>query len=298
MKKYNIWFFVLLLVGCWAMPLQAQKKKPKKEKINTQHIDTPSMSFDLSYLKTEENLDNLYDLMADATNYLLIIAVDKYTYWKPLKNAVKDANDVKSALVKRYRFDPKNVYEIYDDNVTAERIRAMFEKLKASIGPNDNLMIYFSGHGFYDASFDEGYWIPYDGKIGQVSTYIPNTNILNYIRAIDSRHTFLVADACFSGSMFADGNRGYLDKVEQLKSRWGLSSGNVEFVSDGKEGENSPFARYLLKFLNENLKDRFSVTELIQYVKVAVADNTDQTPIGNPLKNVGNEGGEFVFYLK
>jgi hypothetical protein len=298
MKKYNIWFFVLLLLGCWAMPLQAQKKKPKKEKINTQHIDTPSMSFDLSYLKTEENLDNLYDLMADATNYLLIIAVDKYTYWKPLKNAVKDANDVKSALVKRYRFDPKNVYEIYDDNVTAERIRAMFEKLKASIGPNDNLMIYFSGHGFYDASFDEGYWIPYDGKIGQVSTYIPNTNILNYIRAIDSRHTFLVADACFSGSMFADGNRGYLDKVEQLKSRWGLSSGNVEFVSDGKEGENSPFARYLLKFLNENLKDRFSVTELIQYVKVAVADNTDQTPIGNPLKNVGNEGGEFVFYLK
>jgi len=24
----------------------------------------------------------------------------------------------------------------------------------------DNLLIYFSGHGFYDKGIDEGYWIP------------------------------------------------------------------------------------------------------------------------------------------
>ena len=162
----------------------------------------------------------------------------------------------------------------------------------------DNLMIYYSGHGFYDDSFNEGYWIPYDAKVGDVSTYIPNTNILNFVKALEFRHIFLVADACFSGALFSEGNRGFIDNIEEIQSRYGLSSGNIEFVSDGKAGENSPFATYFLKFLKSNLKDRFTVEELNRYVKVAVGDNSNQQPIAGPLKNVGHEGGEFVFYLK
>jgi hypothetical protein len=29
-----------------------------------------------------------------------------------------------------------------------------------------------------------------------------------------------------------------------------------------------------------------------------VAESSDQTPLGNPLKNAGDEGGEFIFYRK
>jgi hypothetical protein len=31
---------------------------------------------------------------------------------------------------------------------------------------------------------------------------------------------------------------------------------------------------------------------------MAVANNSEQTPEGNPLKDVGDEGGEFIFYRK
>ncbi|TAF67553.1 MAG: caspase family protein [Cytophagales bacterium] len=295
-------FLKILLLSLFLLPLglqaQTHNGHKKKKTVNMHAADSKVMNFDLSYLKKDEDLDLDFDVSADASNYLLIIAVDKYTFWKPLHNAVKDANDVKKVLLEKYRFDLANVYELYNEQVTLENVRATFEKIKEKIAGNDNLLIYFSGHGFYDASFDEGYWIPYNGKVGQVSTYIPNTNVLKYIAAINSRHTFLIADACFSGSLFSEQNRGYIEKVEQIKSRWGLTSGNIEFVSDGKQGENSPFAHYLVKFLKENLKDRFPVSELIQYVKIAVSDNTSQTPIGNPLRNVGNEGGEMVFYLK
>lgn len=281
MKQF---FSIIFLLVAWT---QGYSQK-------TTFADSPILNFDLSHIEQEEDIMDLLD--TDGTNYLLIIACDNYSSWKPLVNPVKDAEDLKNTLIKKYNFDFENVFELYNEEVTAAKVREAFEKIKEQGSGNDNLLIYFSGHGYYDPSFDKGYWIPQNGKLGEVSTYIPNSNILNYIKALSHRHIFMIADACFSGAMFADGNRGYLEKVEQVQSRWGLSSGNIEYVSDGKEGENSPFAFYLLKFLNDNLKDRFAVSELIQYVKVAVADNTPQTPIGNPLKGVGNEGGEFIFY--
>jgi hypothetical protein len=36
----------------------------------------------------------------------------------------------------------------------------------------------------------------------------------------------------------------------------------------------------------------------LQQVKTEVANKTQQTPVGNPLKNAGDEGGEFIFRLK
>ena len=122
--------------------------------------------------------------------------------------------------------------------------------------------------------------------------------VLKVLENIDSQHTFLVADACFSGSLFAEQQRGYVENVEKYKSRWGLASGRLETVSDGAYGDNSPFADAMIDFLKNNEKDKITVSELVQYVKMTVADKANQTPIGNPLKSLGDEGGEFVFYKK
>ena len=100
------------------------------------------------------------------------------------------------------------------------------------------------------------------------------------------------------GALFADARRGYTDNVERFKSRWGLASGRLETVSDGAIGGNSPFAGKVLKFLQENEKEKFAISELIQFVKTQVAEESNQTPIGNPLKALGDEGGEMVFYKK
>ena len=76
------------------------------------------------------------------------------------------------------------------------------------------------------------------------------------------------------------------------------SSGRLEAVSDGAEGAIVPFAKRVIQFLNEIDKDKFAISELIQYVKTQVAEDTNQTPIGNPLKALGDEGGEMVLYKK
>ncbi|MBX9850250.1 MAG: caspase family protein [Cytophagaceae bacterium] len=266
-------------------------------KLNIQPKEAPTVAKNNTEIKSTSN-DLNFDPAAKGKNYLLIVGISTYSHWPQLGNAVKDAKDVKRILTTKYTFAAENVVEVYDEQATIEGIYAAFNKLKAKVTPNDNLLIYFSGHGFYNAGLDEGYWIPVDAHKGKETEYLPNSTLLKYLKALDSKHTFLVADACFSGALFSDGHRGYVENVEAMKSRWGLTSGRLEYVSDGNVGKNSPFATYFIKYLDTNTKKRFTVSELIQYVKVSVANNSDQTPIGNPLRNVGDEGGEFVFYLK
>jgi hypothetical protein len=112
---------------------------------------------------------------------------------------------------------------------------------------------------------------------------------------MNTRHTFLVVDACFSGSLFASRTRGYTENVEKFRSRWGLASGRLETVSDGAYGENSPFASSFIGYLEKSQKDKIPVSEVVQHVKMEVSEVAKQTPIGNALRDVGDEGGEFVF---
>lgn len=244
------------------------------------------------------DLDLDFDPDDAGTNYLLMIAINDYQYWNPLLNATKDAADVKDVLQARYGFEDEHIVEIYNEEATTKNIFDAFTSLIEVVQADDNLMIYFSGHGYYNAAIQEGYWIPVDAQKGEETEYLANASLLKYLKALKAKHVFLVADACFSGSLFADGTRGFVETVAQHKSRWGLTSGRLEFVSDGSEGGNSPFAGYFIKFLQENTKAHVPVSEIVHFVKVAVANNSEQTPIGNPLKGVGDEGGEFVFILQ
>ena len=237
------------------------------------------------------------DVGGKGKNYLLVVGIKKYKFWDTLSNAASDAQKVKAVLQKRYGFTEANTYEVYNEKATIKNILGKLSELRNKITPKDNLLLYYSGHGFYNAAIEEGFWIPFNAKKGEETQYLANSTLLKYIKAIKARHVFLVADACFSGSLFSAGKRGYIENVERFKSRWGFASGRLEFVSDGDVGKSSPFATYFLKYLTTNTKKRFPISELIQYVKVAVSNNANQTPIGHPLKNVGDEGGEFVFYL-
>ena len=239
----------------------------------------------------------LYD-PTGATNYLLIIGIDNYDTWPRLNNAVTDAEAVKQVLTSTYNFDAQNTTVLYNKEASRSNIYQALRNLIEKISPGDNLLIYYSGHGYFDKLLSEGYWVPVDGSRNDVSSFVENSQVLKIIENINSQHTFLVADACFSGSLFASTSRGYTEQVEKYKSRWGLASGRLETVSDGTAGTQSPFALSFINFLKNNTQSKVPVSDLIQYVKKKVSEESSQTPIGNPLKGVGDEGGEFVFYKR
>jgi len=246
-----------------------------------------------------ETIDIDFTPEARPTNFLLIVGIDKYEFWNPLSNAVTDAKNVKQALVSKYEVDKQNVFELYDADATKSNIINELIKIKRDLTENDNLIIYYAGHGDYNSANDEGAWIPVDAHLNADAEYLDNTTLLSYLKALNTKHTFLIADACFSGSLFvSDDEMTYRPNNDKIRSRWGFTSGNIEFVADGSAGEGSPFAQYLVEALEENQREHIAVTELISYVKFKVRNTNAQTPIGRPLKIDGNEGGEFLLYTK
>jgi len=248
---------------------------------------------------SSETIDIDFKPQERATNFLLVIGIDNYKNWPALNNAAEDAKKVEQVLIDKYGVDKENVYELFNQDATKMNIINGLIKIKGELTPHDNLIIYYAGHGDYNTSADEGSWVPVEADLDKPSEYLDNTTLLSFLNALNTMHTFLIADACFSGSLFVSNDEmTYKPNNDKLKSRWGLTSGNKEYVADGAQGEGSPFAQYLVEALNENQRDYITVTELISYVKFKVRNTNLQTPIGRPLRIDGNEGGEFLLYTR
>ena len=229
------------------------------------------------------------------------IGIDKYESadFTSLDNAVRDTQEVVTLLRERYGFevwpDP-----LFNANATKENIYQGFNQLMMDVGPEDNLIIYFSGHGRMHTVGGQGYWVPYEGK-NSISDFIENSVIKDFIERINAKHIFLIADSCFSGTFLTQTrSSGHVNDYELLDkqvSRWMLASGSEEPVSDGTMGKHSPFAHFLIKFLSVNDNQYASVKEMIRYVKTMTEHNSSQHPMGAPIENIGHSGGQMVFVL-
>ena len=236
-------------------------------------------------------------------NYLLVIAIDKYTNKIPtLNNCVKDAKSLRKTLTTDYQFEPKLTRSLFNEKATRKNIFLAFKKLKEELSPKDNLLIYFSGHG---ANIDEiGYWIPVDGVKGEEYDFISTSSLIDRLNIIPCHHLLVIVDACFSGKIFQttknislnDSTKGY----EKRASRYGFSASHSREVAfDGEAGENSPFAKHLLKKLESNKKP-ISIGTLANHVidQVDAETEGEQSPVVGTLKIKGDDQGQFVLHPK
>jgi hypothetical protein len=152
----------------------------------------------------------------------------------------------------------------------------------------------------------KGFWVPFDATGSSITKYISNDDIQSLLAGIKSKHTLLVTDACFSGDIFRgktlilpyEDNDKYYHKVYSLNSRKAISSGGIEPVMDGGKEGHSVFTYYLLKSLNSNQSRFYDGGQLYNDIKIPVVNNSEQTPEFNPIKNTGDEGGQFIFIHK
>ncbi|MEZ4828202.1 MAG: SUMF1/EgtB/PvdO family nonheme iron enzyme [Bacteroidia bacterium] len=234
-------------------------------------------------------------------NHLLVIGIDEYAHLKPLNNAVLDAKEVARVLTSDYFFDiPDFAPPLYNKDATRSNLIKTFDKLAYKFGEKkyqDNLIIYFAGHGEYKESLSAGYWALHEAKYNDLSTYFSNAELVSYIKAIHSHHTLIVTDSCFSGSLVDEAERRS-NGLENKRSRCVLASGlKDESSSDGPSGEHSPFARAILKFLAEKRGNSFQIWPLKEYIREYFVDEKiSQTPIFAPLDLRDHKNGDFFIY--
>jgi len=237
--------------------------------------------------------------------YALIIGIDKYKApWPTLGNAVNDAKALEKSLRANYKFD--NFKTLYNEQATRDAIIKELEALEAKVKEGDNVFIYYSGHGDFKKELNKGFWVPVDAEGSSTSKYISNSDIQTYINGIKSKHTLLISDACFSGDIFRgntvstpfEESEKYYKEVHNLVSRQAITSGGLEPVMDGGKEGHSVFAYYLLKILDGNQGKYFDASQLYTKIKIPVINNSEQTPKFSPIKNSGDEGGQFIFIKK
>lgn len=250
----------------------------------------------------------LEELISAGKYIALVIGINSYEgYWRPLKNAVNDAEGVANVLKEEYQFD--EVYTLLDKQATRRNIIQKFEWLAENSTKDDNVLIFYAGHGQFNKGLNKGYWVPVDAQSNSVADYISNNDVKTFMGGIPSKHTLLVTDACFAGDIFRgaktesikfDPNNmeKYYKEVYRKQSRLALTSGGVEEVSDAGKDDHSIFTYYLIKALKENDKKYFDANQLFNEFRIAVTNNSEQTPMLQVIRDANDEGGQFIFIRK
>jgi len=239
-----------------------------------------------------------------AGNYwALLIGIDDYHEAPKLETAVKDVVGVREVLVGRYGFSDDRVITLINAQATRTNIEHELYKLGQLAKADDSVFIYYAGHGQYDQDGRLGWWVPVEGQPRNPGTFITNSSIRDYIDGMKARHVYLVADSCFSGTLFGKArgmppiNDQFYARLYAKQSRWGLTSGGTEPVADRGKGGHSIFAYHFIGLLKENPEPYLIPTQIYDRIASVIANNASQTPRSEPLQNAGDEGGQFVFRL-
>lgn len=249
----------------------------------------------------EEESKDIYASTVDFTNpgifYAIIIGSSAYKDpgIPDLDSLpIKDAMALKNVLCKKYIFEKENVSALY--NPTRRDIVIAFADMSKKITPNDNLLIFYAGHGHYEKESDIGYWLPTDAEVSNPSNWLYNDQLVADVKKIKSLHTLLISDACFSGSIFKtravnmEEANSFIKQKYALPSRKAITSGTLKTVPN-----KSVFIKYLLDRLTNNKEAFFTASQLFQSLEQPVSNNSKSLPQFGVIQNVGDEGGDFIF---
>lgn len=240
--------------------------------------------------------DHAYSEVFDFGDYYaLVIGNNDYREIKKLHTAVSDAQAINALLQDKYGFKTRLLL-----NATRADILRAINDFRRQLGPRDNLLIYYAGHGWLDKAADQGYWLPVDATEQDPTNWISNGSITDSLRAMAAKHVLVIADSCYSGKLTRGVDiklktKDYYNKISVKKARTVMASGGLEPVADGGgKGTHSVFASALIDALNEN-QGVIDTTLLFSRIRRPVMVNSDQTPEYSDIRKAGHDGGDFLF---
>jgi hypothetical protein len=242
--------------------------------------------------------------------HALVIGNNTYPLFpskRQLRTAVNDANEVTRILVELYGFKVVKLL-----NATRKDILTTLNDLRARLTADDNLLIYYAGHGEYDQINKRGYWVPVDAEPNNSTNWIPTFSITDTVNVMTARQVLIVADSCYAGSLALRGAGAQLEpgmsekdhiavmqRMAQRPSRMLLASGGVEPVIDSRGGPHSVFSQFFIQALRDNA-GVLAGREVFQFLSSPVTAEAQyagspQSPEYTPLPFAGHEGGDFFF---
>jgi hypothetical protein len=211
-----------------------------------------------------------------------------------------DAQNLRDVIVENYAFEKEDT-RLFKNPTRSDIIKTL-DSLTRKITRKDNLVIFYAGHGFWDGALETGYWLPSDARKDDKANWLTNLELLNYLKNIKSRHTLLITDACFSGSIFKATTKNafeqadvVIQKLYESPSRRAMTSGSLTTVPD-----QSAFMEYLIKQLRKNQDHYISATDIFVAIKNPTIreSKVEVLPQYGELNVADHQGGDFIFVKK
>lgn len=292
----------------WIARLEVEQKEVKKQADEIPRFREPTALVANINSDMAEAESRSKGVIEFGKYYALVIGNEHYLKMDNLRSPLKDASQISDILENKYGFSVKTLTDV--DNLT---IMQAVNELNDVLTENDNLLIFYAGHGSRVQSpiYESGYWLPINADQPPNDTnWVSSEFITRHLSRIKAKRVLVVADSCYSGLLssapghlfFGNGNDNsaeYLRYKLAKRSRLLLSSGGDKPVLDNAGAGNSVFARAFLDILDRN-EDIISTPEIFVALRERVNSEAlnigfEQVPEFKAIKGAGHEVGDFFF---
>ncbi|MBX3705331.1 MAG: caspase family protein [Pseudomonadales bacterium] len=237
--------------------------------------------------------------------HALLIANNAYRHLPNLNSPIPDVERIDRILREQYGFSTRVLH-----NATRYDTLSALNELRARLTPDDNLLIYYAGHGELDQDNMRGHWLPVDAESDSTANWLSNVDVTDILNVIRARQVLLVVDSCYSGTLTRSSltrletgltpeeQATWLHLMATKRARVVLTSGGLAPVLDFGGGVHSVFARAFIEALETN-EDLLLGRSLYQAVAARVAHaaagyDFEQIPQYAPISRAGHESGDFI----
>lgn len=246
----------------------------------------------------QQHPENIAVIPQKAVYHAILIAEDNYSNacLNDLLGPVEDMRRLYNILSTTYTFEPRDMDTLV--NATRQNILEKLIAVGNQMTDNDNLFIFYAGHGKVALGEDggkTGSLLPSNADCQDTATQLTANTLKEIIKNMQgAKHILFLADACFAGTLFRLPSDAPKDTkvVYEDKSREFMASSSDRPVPD-----NSLFIKMFIEQLQNYNEDKYPTSEKIfDSFKHLYREKTQLNPLLQPISDIaGSDGGKFVF---
>ena len=180
---------------------------------------------------------------------VVTIGINEYVHWQKLKNAVQDASGLQQTLIDKLGFSAP-IPPLLNEAATKVAIASLIEdQLREELQEDDNLVLFFAGHGHTRVDKvggkvvgETGFIVPVEARGPKEvwSDYIQIDPLLQSISRLPARHILVILDSCHSGfalgeamKIYKSANRYERDLSNRISRKVITSARREQLALDG-----------------------------------------------------------------
>jgi len=236
-------------------------------------LKASSEDYKTAMIPTQTRLSRISDRTQRQSGYYasptdvwaVVIGISKYKYSSQngLKNLIFADDDAKAFAhtLQNLGWSDSHVKILINEEATQRNILIALESWLTKAGPNDQIVLFWAGHGFPDPEDPEKvYFACYDTDIKIPATGYRMDRVRSILEERNTKNVIVLADTCHAGKLITRGDRGIsiVPNIEKMRREQNIPKGWIFMVGADTDRQaiehtswtNGAFTHSLLKGLS------------------------------------------------